>query len=333
MAGSLDLTDTDLSDLSDRYPDIKFDVADDFVPDCTISEHFSSPCSNSTDHDATPTSKKNTASTAHTTPLRPLSHCAPESDIPTLDLFLEDISNADLPLISKEGFACLAQEMTILGALLVPESGDLHAGSIKSNKPKIHHQTQMMLSQLQKARDRVTDEIDNVDWIITRAPFTVEPAHEDLWCNYRQRGQLISQYTVLPCRTEKSMLEELTHIFDAYVYHSFLELLALGQVDAEIEDAINGLYDVLMTLLHNYNRWMTAMQDLKQNHMQPYMKKIRKSPEIRRDIAEAEFVKMMAKASIGSPEAPGMQPADERTIQELNLSTSRRYAPIPRRTE
>ena len=127
------------------------------------------------------------------------------------------------------------------------------------------------------------------------------------------------------------ILEELAHIFDAYVYSAFLELLVMEEVDTESEDAINGLYNVLMTLLHNYNKWITGMKGLKENHMQPFMRKIQTCPEILREIAEAEFVKMMAKASIGSPEAPGMQPADERTIQELNLSTSRRYAPIPRR--
>lgn len=72
------------------------------------------------------------------------------------------------------------------------------------------------------------------------------------------------------------------------------------------------------------------MKDLKRKHLQPLLTQIRESTEIRREIAADEFVKAMAKASIGRPEAPGIQPADERTIQELNVSTSRRYAPIPR---
>jgi hypothetical protein len=94
---------------------------------------------------------------------------------------------------------------------------------------------------------------------------------------------------------------------------------------------MNSLYDVLMTLLHKYNIWMKGMNDLRENHMQPVMRRIRESSETLRDIAEAEFVKAMAEAWIGRPEAPGMQPADERTIQELKLSTGRRRAPIPRR--
>ncbi len=127
------------------------------------------------------------------------------------------------------------------------------------------------------------------------------------------------------------MLEELTHIFDAYVYNPYLELLALEEVEGDIQDAINETYDGLMTLLHNYNMWTKGMKDVKENHVQPLMRRMRQTPEVMREIAESEFDKIMAQASIGSPEGPGMQPADERTIQELNLSTSRRYAPIPRR--
>ncbi len=193
MAGSLDLTDTDLSDLFDRYPDIKFDSTDDLIPGCDISEHFSSPCSNATNHDATPTSKRNAASTAHTTPLRPIEGCSEDSDLPTVDIFLEGLDKADLPLMSKEGFGRLAREMTILAASLVPVDGDYYGSYVDSNKTKIHYQAQSILEQLKQANDKVTDEIDNIQWVRTRAPFMVEPAMQDLWCNYRQRAKLIAQ--------------------------------------------------------------------------------------------------------------------------------------------
>ena len=127
------------------------------------------------------------------------------------------------------------------------------------------------------------------------------------------------------------MLEELLHVFDAYVYHPFLELSTLNEIDSEIEAGLNELYDTLMGLFHNYNLWMRAMEDLKDNHVHLILRRIRRSPEVLREIAEAGFAKAMATASIGRPEGPGMQPADERTVQELNLSTSRRLAPIPRR--
>src|ERR1700742_866686 len=98
-------------------------------------------------------------------------------------------------------------------------------------------------------------------------------------------------------------------MFDAYVYSSFLALLALGEVDGGIQDAMSRVYDVLMTLLHSYNLWMSGMKSLRESHMQPLMRRIRKSPETLREIAEAEFVKAMAQASIRSPGAPGIQPA------------------------
>ncbi|KIW62292.1 hypothetical protein PV04_10476 [Phialophora macrospora] len=330
MAGSLDITDSDLSDLFDRYPDIKFDAAEDFVPACEISEHFSSPCSSTANHRDTPSSK-NANSTAHTTPVRPGPLCVKEPDLPTLELFLEQIENADLPLTSKEDFGNLAREMTMLGSLLVPDRGDYYEVYVDSHKPKMFSRIQSILTQIQQANNKVADEIDNIEFVKARAPFTIEPERQDLWSNYRQRAKLIAEYISLPCRTEQNILGKLTHIFDAYVYNSFLELLALEKVDIDVQDAMNGLYDVLMALLHNYNIWMRGMKDLRENHMQPVMRRIRACPEILRDIAEAEFVKAMAEASIGRPEAPGMQPADERTIQELNLSTSRRRAPIPHR--
>ncbi|OCT48050.1 hypothetical protein CLCR_04214 [Cladophialophora carrionii] len=330
MAGSLDLTDSDLSDLFDRYPDIIFDAAEAIIPAYEISEHFSSPCSSATNHQETPTSR-NANSTAHTTPLRTSSGCGKESVLPTLELFLAGIESADLPLSSKEGFENLAREMTMLGSLLFPANGDYYEGYVDSDKPEIFRRIRSILTQVQQANNKVSDEIDNIEFVKARAPFNIAPGGQDLWCNYRQRAKLVAQYVSLPCRTEKTFLEELTHVFDAYVYNSFLELLTLEKVDTDVQDAMNRLYDVLMSLLHNYNIWMKEMRDLRENHMHPIMRRIRACPEILRDIAEAESVKAVAEASIGSPEAPGMQPADERTIQELNLSTSRRRAPIPRR--
>lgn len=139
------------------------------------------------------------------------------------------------------------------------------------------------------------------------------------------------RHLAIPSRQEKDMLEHLTHIVDGYVYSPFLVLLSLEEVDVKIEDTINELYDTLMTLLHNYNVWMRKMREVKENYTQPLIRKIRKSPEILLEIAGAESIKKIAVDSIGSPDIPGTQPADERLIQELNLTTSRRRHPVPRR--
>ncbi|KIX96340.1 uncharacterized protein Z520_08118 [Fonsecaea multimorphosa CBS 102226] len=331
MAVSAEAIETDLSALFDRYPDINFDTTGDVISSSGISEHFSSPCSNVTDHDDTPVSNDST-STAHTTPLRPSLRSGEALELPTLDRFLEQLAKADLPMTCKEVFEGFAQAMAALGSLVVPTNGDHLGGYISSKKQKILAQTRLMSVQLRQSVLNVTEQINNIDFVKSRAPFTANPSKEDLWCIYRQRAVLITWYAALPCRTEQTMLEELAHVFDAYVYHPFLRLLGIEDVDIDVQEAINSLYDVLMTLLHDYAMWMSAMKDIAVNHMQPLMRTIRKCPQALEEIFKAESLGETVKASIGDSEAPGMQPADERVIRELNLSTSRRRPPIPPRS-
>ncbi|KIW22327.1 uncharacterized protein PV07_12224 [Cladophialophora immunda] len=330
MANSADAIETDLSALFDRYPDINFDTTGDGVASSAISEHFSSPCSNATDHDDTPVSN-DSVSTAHTTPLRPSLCSAAALEFPTLELFLEQLAVADLPVTCKEAFESLAQDVAGLGSLLGPTKGDHPGGYAACNKQKILEQIRLLAARLQQSVDNVTDNINNVDFVKTRAPFTAEPSEQDLWCIYRQRAVLIAWYAALPCRTEQTMLEDLTHIFDCYVYHPFLQLLGMEDVDSDVQEAVNGLYDTLMTLLHLYARWMNTMKDIRVDHMRPLMRRIRRSPQVLEEIFEAEHLGEIVKASMGDSEAPGMQPADERVIQELNLSIGRRRAAIPPR--
>jgi hypothetical protein len=103
-------------------------------------------------------------------------------------LFLNEVESADFPLMSKEAFESLAREVVVLGGLLISASGDYYQGYAESNKLKIHHGTKSLLRQLQQASDKVVDEIGNVDFVKTGAPLTVDPAMQDLWCNYWQRA-------------------------------------------------------------------------------------------------------------------------------------------------
>lgn len=127
-----------------------------------------------------------------------------------------------------------------------------------------------------------------------------------------------------PCRAEKKIIEELTHLFDALVYHPFLRLLNVQNVQLQIQDRINEVYDALMSLLHSYSLWWSGMKDIKQKYMLPTLRRIQNSPETLLEIREFEEYKEAAKAAIGRPDAPGMRPADERVIRELNLATSRK---------
>lgn len=127
------------------------------------------------------------------------------------------------------------------------------------------------------------------------------------------------------------ILEDLTHIFDSYVYHPFLQLLRRADIDVEIQDQLNQLYDALMTLLHNYNLWWEGMGTIRKHYMLPLMRRILDSPETLRENAEFEQVIEAAKTKIGSVEEPGIPTADERTILELNSSASRRHMAVPPR--
>jgi hypothetical protein len=108
-------------------------------------------------------------------------------------LFLNEVESADFLLMSKEAFESLAREVVVLGGLLISASGDYYQGYAESNKLKIHHGTKSLLRQLQQASGKAVDEIGNVDSVKTGAPSTVDPAMQDLYCNYRQRAKQITQ--------------------------------------------------------------------------------------------------------------------------------------------
>jgi hypothetical protein len=193
MAGSLDITDTDLCGLFNRYPEITFDSAEDVASASAISDlSFSSPGSDGSKLSTTPNSR-NTRSTAHTTPLRLALQCDDAPDSPSVHRFLADIEKADLPSEAKRAFGNLAREITRLGSLLVPEIGHSYRVYQDYHKETILDRCHSLLADLQQANTKVADEIQNIEFIQTRAPFTVEPAVQDLWCSYRQRAKLITQ--------------------------------------------------------------------------------------------------------------------------------------------
>jgi hypothetical protein len=130
-----------------------------------------------------------------------------------------------------------------------------------------------------------------------------------------------SRYAALPCRTELVLLEHLTHIFDAHVYHPFLQRLHLRQWPRSIENALNMAYDVIMTLLHTYNQWCKAMKDIKQNHILPVFRCIQNSPEILQSIKDSEERQEAAKAAMRRENAPGTRPLDSTEMHLLEQAT------------
>ncbi|KAK5189872.1 hypothetical protein LTR99_004145 [Exophiala xenobiotica] len=327
MPESIDLSESTLFSLYARYPEIKFESSHELR---VTDENFSSPCSNVTDHDDTRLSRES-GSTAYTTPLRSQPSFVEPPEGPNLAEFLERVRDTNLPDVCKNGFSDLARVIEDLSFLLSHSCSRTLDHPPRLDKEEILRQSDPLMKLLRRANLNVKDEVNNISFLKGLAPFVVIPSEQDLWSNYRQMARLIVEYTALPCRTEQKLLEELAHLFDAYVYHPFLELLAVEDVDRATEDRINELYDAVMSLLANYKIWCRGMIDIKETYMVPTRLAIRNSPKVMQEIMETEASKAAARAAIGTPEAPGMQPADERLIQELNLSISRRQWTIPPR--
>lgn len=190
MSGFTELSELDLSSLFAHYPDISFDLPEDCLAEAVVTDYFSSPCSNDINHDDTPDSKQSVY-TANTTPLRPSPTATDCLDFLTVESFLEHIKAADLPDVCKDGFSGLAKEMREFGSLLVPPSGCQFRYSLDTQK--VLWQGRSTLSQLQESNSKIIEQIRNITYVKTRAPFTVEPAAQDIWCNYRQRAILIAE--------------------------------------------------------------------------------------------------------------------------------------------
>ena len=71
-------------------------------------------------------------------------------------------------------------------------------------------------------------------------------------------------------------------------------------MDLDIQDVINELYDMLMTLLHNYNLWWNGMRSIRYIHMLPILRRIQRSPEALQDIQDFEERRQAAKAVLGA---------------------------------
>ncbi|KEF57438.1 uncharacterized protein A1O9_05355 [Exophiala aquamarina CBS 119918] len=187
MAEPPEIEDSEFIALCAQYLDLKFDLTQDQPEPGHDHNHdqFSSPCSNDTDQDGTRHSK-HSASTAHTTPLRPSPHLVEEPDFSSLPSFLLHLQYSDMPHASKDLFAMLADHICEITSLLMPNTR-LHEDSIGT---LIEH-SNIIIAQVQQSARQVLGQIHNIAYIKTLAPFEVHPTTIDLWCNYRQMVQLI----------------------------------------------------------------------------------------------------------------------------------------------
>jgi len=190
MAEPPEIDDSEFVALCAQYLDLKFDLSHDQLESDHDHEHFSSPCSNDTDQDGTRYSKQS-ASTAHTTPLRPSPGLVEEPDFYTLPSFLRHVRYSDLPNASRHLFAMLADHICEIGSLLTPNSR-VDEDSIATLIDHSH----FILAHVQQSAKQVQDQIHNITYIKTLAPFEVHATSIDLWCNFRQMVQLIVKYVM-----------------------------------------------------------------------------------------------------------------------------------------
>ncbi|KAI1613433.1 hypothetical protein EDD36DRAFT_465557 [Exophiala viscosa] len=318
MPESIDLTETELFSLYARYPEIQFESNQEVLNE---KEQFSSPSSNNTDHNDTQFSTVS-VSTAHTTPPKTNISSNHDSHSPFED-FLENIQKSDMPENSKAGFELIGTEIIELGSLLSAYGNS--ENSCGPNSCMILCQSCPLLVRLQHCNYRVEEQISNMSFIKTLAPFRIVPSQQDLWCNYRQMAQLIAKYTALPSRTEQRLLDELTYVFDACVYQQ----LVAQDIDNSLQDRINELYDVLMSLLSKYTLWWNGMEDLTKGYMLPTLRAMRQAPDVLRQVTYMEQSISAARAAFGKSQASGMQNSENQVVEALNLTVYHTQMAIP----
>ena len=186
LAGSLpdfesdeiDLTNRDLASLFLQYPDLA-DDDNESAADSDFGE----------DVDASNLSN----TTTHTTPLRndpvPLLGSRTPPEFPA---FIQRLNESNLPAKAVVYLKSLGHMVLQIGRLLYSPTGNLSVKKQDLQEARIL--CRHMVSLLDSSCERVNDQIDNVGYILTLAPFTIQPAPEDLWANYKQMAALIIEW-------------------------------------------------------------------------------------------------------------------------------------------
>ena len=177
----IDLTNRELVSLFIQYPDMVNLPGDDDSQsgDSSDSEE---------DVDATTLS----ATTNHTTPLRnePLTVLMvsprPAAEYPA---FLQRLNQSNLPKRAIDYFTALGQIILQIGQTLFPPTGNMSVN--QDALEEVCNMSDHLVSLLESSCQRVNDQIDNIAYILTLAPFAVQPTPEDLWPNYKQMAELI----------------------------------------------------------------------------------------------------------------------------------------------
>jgi hypothetical protein len=174
----IDLTNRELVSLFLQYPDMSDDDDDD---------DDSATASNSGE-EADSTTLSDT--TTRTTPLRndPAAELG-SRPLQVFSVFSQRLDESNLPQKAIDYFRSLGYIIVHIGRLLFPPTSNIAV--TKQDLLEASNKCGQLFSLLESSCQRVNEQIENVAYILTLAPFTVRPAPEDLWANYKQMAELI----------------------------------------------------------------------------------------------------------------------------------------------
>jgi hypothetical protein len=198
------LTDHDLFSLYLKYPEMH--QSDGEIQDALDAEHpfailtTTSPQSSpqSTQLYSSPLAHRARYETPTSSPLGPpdiipfpgLTIAANEQEVEDLTTQFDlTLKSADIPEYTAELLMEMKSNIVVMATFLFSVSGEI-SGDLE-NVLRVQSAANWLISSFRQAQTAVEDEIDAVESILQLAPFTVRPAVEDLWANYKQMAELI----------------------------------------------------------------------------------------------------------------------------------------------
>jgi hypothetical protein len=187
----IDLTNPELVSLYIQYPDMP-DMPDDDDDDVDNDDDKSAAASDfGEDIDATTLSD----TTTRTTPLRQdAAALLGPRPVSEFSILVQRLSESNLPQKAIDYFRSIGTKILQIGRLLHPPTGNISV--TKEDLREARHICGDVTSLLESSCQRVNGQIDNIAYILTLAPFTVRPAPEDLWSNYKQMAKLIIEWVL-----------------------------------------------------------------------------------------------------------------------------------------
>lgn len=198
------LTDRDLFSLYLRYPEMEQSdhnfqeevYAEPPLVSITTSspesspqsaQLYSSPLPNLTRYES-PTSSP--LGPPDSIPFPALTIAANEEEVEELTAQFDlTLKSHEIPDDTAEVLAEIKSEILTMGTVLFSATGEVSTDL--ENIWRVMSSANWLISVLKHAGNAVDGELNDIESILQLAPFTVRPALEDLWTNYKQMAELI----------------------------------------------------------------------------------------------------------------------------------------------